>query len=163
MQPLPGHPRSVWAGSLHPENTERWVGTISALQGMGDRPGSWERLWLAASRGSVSTEPAIQPHPHCTESLTVLSLEGSRFMLAGIHSELGQMFSDISAITMYYYVIYQLPGPRTPCVQSIPSHPVSRTPAPAKSCHAQECHTVGILQPEAFQIGSLDSVHLRLP
>lgn len=127
MQSLPGHPRSVWAGSLHSENTERWVGTSSALQGMGDRPSSWERLWLATSRGGVSTEPAVQPHPHCTESLTVLSLEGSRFMLAGIHS----MSRDKCLVTYicHYYVIYQLPGSRTPCVQSIQPHPVSRTPA----------------------------------
>lgn len=47
------YPRSVWAGTLHSENTQRWVETDIALRGQGDKPGSWERLWLATRQEVV--------------------------------------------------------------------------------------------------------------
>lgn len=48
-KPLPVDQRSVWADALYSENTQRWVGSDLALQGQGDKLGSWERLWLATS------------------------------------------------------------------------------------------------------------------
>lgn len=48
-KPLPVDPGFVWAGALYSENTQRWVGSDLALQGQGDKLGSWERLWLATS------------------------------------------------------------------------------------------------------------------
>lgn len=71
----------------------------------------------------------------------------------------------------HYCVIEQLPGPRTPCVQThtVPLHVQYRTSAAPDLLTAPtvlpftDHHMVGILQPEAFWTGSLNTMPLRLP
>jgi hypothetical protein len=150
----------VWAGALYSENTQRWVGPDLALQGQGDKPSSRERLWLATSK--MWCKHRVPPTLHLREPASIVT--GGQQVCSCWHS--AQMLNDI-----YQSLLCHITAPW-------PSKPLCANPyrptAPPEPQQPQnfyrshglaftEHHTVGVLQPEAFPTGSLNTAPLRLP
>lgn len=130
--------RSVWVGALHSENTQRWVGTDLALQGHGDKPSSWERLWLATSK--MWCKHRVLPTLHLREPASIVT--GGQQVCSRWHP--AQMLNDIYRSLLCHRTA---PWPSNPMCAN-PYSPTARPVQNLSSPRSSHCsHSLAIYRP----------------